>query len=51
MFMQRHGITLMFLGLALVFYLLGLATAGGVFLALGAAAEIMFWIHLFRRRH
>lgn len=48
--MKHHRITLMFLAMAIAFYALGLATAGHLFLALGAAAELMFWVNLFKRR-
>ena len=45
------GLTaLVFLLMALVFYVLGFATTATAFIALGAAAELMFWVNLFRRK-
>ncbi len=48
--MNKHRLTWLFLLLAVVCYAMGMATAGMVLLALGAAAEVMFWVNLFRRR-
>ena len=41
---------LIFLALALLFYGLGFATTATAFIALGVAAEVMFWVNLFRRK-
>ena len=43
-------IALIFLAVALVFYGLGMALAATTFIVLGVAAEVMFWVNLFRRK-
>ena len=48
--LSPRTIALIFLAMALVFYGLGLATAATAFIVLGVAAELMFWVNLFRRK-
>jgi hypothetical protein len=43
---QMH--TLLFLLLAIVFYIAGLTLAATAFLVLGMLAEAVFWVRLFR---
>jgi len=46
---KRHLITILFLLAAIVFYSIGAAGPGIVFLLLGGIAEFTFWLRLFRR--
>ena len=48
--MKRHLVTFLFLALAIVFYSLGAVGPGTALLILGALAEAVFWIRLFRWR-
>jgi len=47
--MNKHVITGLFLFLALVLYFAGMALPAMIFLLLGAAAEMVFWVRLFNR--
>ena len=46
--MKGHTVTSLFLLVAIFLYSVGLAMAAGVLFFLGAVAEIVFWILLFR---
>ena len=46
--MKGHTVTALFLLVAIFLYSVGLAMAAGVLFFLGAVAEIVFWILLFR---
>ena len=46
--MKRHLITILFLIVAIVFYSIGAAGPGMVFLVLGGVAEFTFWVRLFK---
>jgi hypothetical protein len=48
--MSRRALVLLFLVLAVVCYAIGFGAGAVAFIVLGAAAEILFWVHLFRRR-
>lgn len=47
--MNRHLITVLFLVVASVFYFIGAARPGMLFLLLGGAAEFVFWLRLFKK--
>ena len=47
--MRQHLWTVAFLVLAIVLYSVGIAAGAVVMLALGFAAELVFWIRLFTR--
>jgi hypothetical protein len=47
--MKKHIVTFLFLIIAIVFYSLGAAGPGTVFLIVGAAAEGTFWFRIFRK--
>lgn len=47
---MKHVITLLFLMIAIVFYALGAAGPGTVFLVIGALAEGAFWLRILRRK-
>jgi hypothetical protein len=49
-FMKRHFITFGLLALAIGAYLLGVAKASLVLIAIGCMIEVTFWIRLFRSR-
>ena len=46
--MTKRLITLSFFLLAFTLYFLGMTLPAAVFLLLGAVAEIVFWVRLFR---
>lgn len=46
--MKRHLITALFLIIAIVFYSMGAAGPGVVFLLLGGVAELGFWLRIFK---
>ncbi|MGD9265483.1 MAG: glycosyl transferase family 39 [Lysobacterales bacterium] len=48
--MTRHVPTFVFLLLAIACYFLGMALPAAIFMLLGALAEAVFWVRLFRRR-
>jgi len=48
--MSRRALVVLFLVLAVVCYAIGFGAGAVAFIVLGAAAEILFWVHLFRRR-
>ena len=45
--MKKHAVTFAFLLLAILFYGLGAAGPGTIFLILGVLAELTFWFRLF----
>jgi len=45
--MKRHGITFLFLILAITFYILGATGPATILLAFGVLAEAAFWIRVF----
>lgn len=47
--MKRHLVTALFLVVAIVFYSIGAAGPGMVFLLLGGLAEFAFWLRLFKK--
>jgi hypothetical protein len=47
--MKKHIVTFLFLVIALVFYSLGAAGPGTVFLVIGGLAELTFWFRIFRK--
>ena len=47
--MKRHLITALFLVIAIVFYSIGAAGPGMVFLVLGGVAEFTFWLRIFKK--
>ncbi|MGI9204525.1 MAG: hypothetical protein ACR2Q3_10970 [Woeseiaceae bacterium] len=48
--MTRHLITVLLLIVAVIFYSIGAAGPGIVFLLLGGIAELGFWLRLFKRQ-
>lgn len=48
--MKYHLPTWLFLLIAFLFYFLGMALPAAFFMLLGALAEIVFWVRVFRRR-
>ena len=47
--MKKHIVTGLFLVVALIFYGLGAVGPGTAFLVIGAIAEGVFWLRIFRR--
>jgi len=47
--MKHHLVTALFLVIAVIFYSIGAAGPGIVFLLLGGVAELGFWLRLFRK--
>ncbi len=47
--LRRHGLTLFFLALALVLYVLGAVLPATLLLVLGGIAELVFWVRLLRQ--
>ena len=45
--MNNHLLTVLFLILAIVLYLVGMVLPATIFLALGGIAEVVFWVRLF----
>lgn len=45
--MRDHLLTFAFLLAAFAFYFLGMVMPAGLFMLLGALAEIVFWVRLF----
>ena len=48
--MKGHLLTFLFLLVAIAFYFVGMTMPAGVFILLGALAELTFWVRLFRPR-
>jgi hypothetical protein len=48
-FMQRHGVLIALIALAVVFYAIGFKKGSMIAFALGVLFEIGFWARLFRR--
>lgn len=48
--MKRHLITALFLGLAIVLYILGAAGPATILLVFGMLAEAIFWMRISRKR-
>jgi hypothetical protein len=48
--MKNHLPTWVFLLLAIACYFLGMALPAAIFMLLGALAEAIFWVRLFKRR-
>ena len=48
--MRKHLYTLLFLLLAIVLYVLGMALPATILLLLGMLAEAVFWVRLFKTR-
>jgi hypothetical protein len=46
--MKQHLITVAILLVALVFYMLGYLSLGGIAFVVGGAFELWFWMRLFR---
>jgi hypothetical protein len=47
--MKKHIVSFLFLAAALVFYSLGAAGPGTIFLIIGAIAEGAFWFRIFAK--
>jgi len=47
--MNKRLTTLLFFVLAALLYFVGFALPATVFLVLGALAEMVFWVHIFKR--
>jgi len=48
--MKDHLVTYLFLLAAFALYFLGMAMPATIFMLLGALAEMVFWVRLFRRK-
>ena len=48
--MRSRLITVACLGIAVIFYSIGFALPGTLFIAAGVVAEIVFWVRLLRGR-
>jgi hypothetical protein len=46
--MKKHLITFAFLIVAFAFYFVGMAMPAAIFMLLGAMAEMVVWVRLFR---